>query len=117
LAVRVLAEYTAVALQELSKRSYPKRSLKLSRLKFSPQVENCNFTCFFFKPANGFFMTTPILKVDLHAANRSYGQHIIQAFVPEKKLEAFKAEMERVFGEGSCYVLSIRPVGGVQIDL
>ena len=40
-----------------------------------------------------------------------------QAFVPEKKLEAFKAEMERVFGEGSCYVLSIRPVGGVQIDL
>ena len=41
----------------------------------------------------------------------------IQAFVPEKKLEAFKAEMERVFGEGSCYVLSIRPVGGVQIDL
>ena len=25
--------------------------------------------------------------------------------------------MERVFGEGSCYVLSIRPVGGVQIDL
>ena len=41
----------------------------------------------------------------------------IQAFVPEKKLEAFKDEMERVFGEGSCYVLSIRPVGGVQIDL
>lgn len=41
----------------------------------------------------------------------------IQAFVPEKKLESFKAEMERVFGEGSCYVLSIRPVGGVQIDL
>ena len=41
----------------------------------------------------------------------------IQAFVPEKKLEAFKAEMERVFGKGSCYVLSIRPVGGVQIDL
>ena len=57
LAVRVLAEFTAVALQELSKRSYLKRSLKLSRLKW------------------------------------------------------------RVFGEGSCYVLSIRPVGGVQIDL
>lgn len=41
----------------------------------------------------------------------------IQAFVPEYKLDAFKSEMERVFGEDSCYVLSIRPVGGVQIEL
>lgn len=41
----------------------------------------------------------------------------IQAFVPVSKLDSFKAEMERVFGEGSCYVLSIRPVGGVQVAL
>lgn len=39
----------------------------------------------------------------------------IQAFVPESKLEAFRSEMEKVFGEGSCYVLSIRPVGGTEV--
>ena len=40
----------------------------------------------------------------------------IQAFVPGMKLRAFKSEMERVFGENTCHVLSIRPVGGVQIN-
>lgn len=40
----------------------------------------------------------------------------IQAFVPGLKLRAFKSEMERVFGAGTCHVLSIRPVGGVQIN-
>ena len=39
----------------------------------------------------------------------------IQAFVPNDCLEAYRAEMERIFGVNSCYVLSIRPVGGVQI--
>lgn len=39
----------------------------------------------------------------------------IQAFVPESKLEAFRSEMDRVFGEGSCYVLSIRPFGGTEV--
>ena len=39
----------------------------------------------------------------------------IQAFVPNGMLGEYKAEMEAVFGEGSCYVLSIRPVGGVEI--
>lgn len=39
----------------------------------------------------------------------------IQAFVPESRLEAFRSEMEKVFGEGSCYVLSIRPVGGTEV--
>ncbi|MBQ2775034.1 MAG: galactokinase [Clostridia bacterium] len=38
----------------------------------------------------------------------------IQAFVPNDKLDSYKALMEKVFGVGSCYVLSIRPVGGVE---
>ena len=39
----------------------------------------------------------------------------IQAFVPVKMLDAYKAEMDRIFGEGSCQVLRIRPVGGIRI--
>ena len=36
----------------------------------------------------------------------------IQAFVPDDMLDGFKAEMERVLGEGRCHVLSISPTGG-----
>lgn len=39
----------------------------------------------------------------------------IQAFVPNDILPTYKYEIEKVFGEGKCYVLSIRPVGGVEI--
>ncbi len=39
----------------------------------------------------------------------------IQAFVPVDMLAEFKRRMELVFGEGNCYVLSIRPVGGVNV--
>ena len=39
----------------------------------------------------------------------------IQAFVPEEKLVEYKKTLDKVFGEGSCQVLSIRPVGGVKI--
>lgn len=39
----------------------------------------------------------------------------VQAFVPNDMLEEFKARIEDVFGEGMCHVLSIRPVGGVEI--
>ena len=39
----------------------------------------------------------------------------IQAFVPLDLLDTYKSEIERVFGEGACYVLSIRPVGGTEI--
>lgn len=39
----------------------------------------------------------------------------IQAFVPTELLDDYKNAMESVFGEGSCYVLIIRPVGGVEI--
>ncbi len=41
----------------------------------------------------------------------------IQAFVPDDMLDRFSAEIEKVFGKGSCYVLSIRPVGGVMVSL
>lgn len=39
----------------------------------------------------------------------------IQAFVPYDMLDRFKSEMERVLGEGSCHVLTIRPVGGTRL--
>ncbi len=41
----------------------------------------------------------------------------IQAFVPNRKLESFKSGIEAVFGKGSCYVLNIRPYGGVKVTL
>ena len=40
-----------------------------------------------------------------------------QAFVPLDILDAFTTEMDRLLGEGSCHVLSVRPVGGTQIVL
>lgn len=39
----------------------------------------------------------------------------IQAFVPYAMLDEFRAKMERVFGEGNCFVLSVRPIGGVSL--
>ena len=41
----------------------------------------------------------------------------IQAFVPNDLLEEFKSGMESVLGESSCYVLSIRPQGGVEMEV
>lgn len=39
----------------------------------------------------------------------------IQAFVPAECLDEYKKTMDAVFGEGSCYVLIIRPVGGTRV--
>ena len=39
----------------------------------------------------------------------------IQAFVPEDRLAGFKSGIERVYGEGSCHILRIRPQGGCVI--
>ena len=36
----------------------------------------------------------------------------VQAFVPNDKLESFKAGMEALLGPGKCHVLHIRPQGG-----
>ena len=40
----------------------------------------------------------------------------IQAFVPNDKLALYKETLEGAFGKGSCYVLSIRPLGGAKIS-
>jgi len=39
----------------------------------------------------------------------------IQAFVPNDLLDEYKSKIESVFGEGNCYVLNVRPVGGTKI--
>jgi galactokinase len=39
----------------------------------------------------------------------------IQAFVPSERAAAYAEEMNRIFGEGSCHILRVRPVGGVEI--
>ena len=39
----------------------------------------------------------------------------IQAFVPLDLLETYRAAIEAVFGVGSCYVLRVRPFGGIQV--
>ena len=39
----------------------------------------------------------------------------IQAFVPNDLVEAYRQEMDRVFGKGACYVLQIRPYGGFEV--
>ncbi len=39
----------------------------------------------------------------------------IQAFVPTERVNEYSREMNRIFGDGSCYILKIRPMGGVEI--
>ena len=39
----------------------------------------------------------------------------IQAFVPGYLIADYVSEMERVFGAGCCYVLTVRPVGGYEL--
>jgi galactokinase len=41
----------------------------------------------------------------------------IQAFVPSYRAADYQAEMERVFGEKSCYILNVRPLGGTELTL
>lgn len=40
-----------------------------------------------------------------------------QAFVPMDRLEAFKAGINAALGDGACHVLSIRPQGGVELEV
>ena len=39
----------------------------------------------------------------------------IQAFVPTEMVKEYKDSMERIFGDGSCHQMKIRPVGGIEI--
>ena len=41
----------------------------------------------------------------------------IQAFVPTEDLQQFKMNLEKVFGTGSCHVLTVRDVGGAEVIL
>ena len=41
----------------------------------------------------------------------------VQAFVPFDILDHFVAGMDAVLGEGACHVLSIRPQGGVEMEV
>jgi galactokinase len=40
-----------------------------------------------------------------------------QAFVPMDRLEAFQAGINAALGDGACHVLSIRPQGGVELEV
>ena len=41
----------------------------------------------------------------------------VQAFVPNEILEFFRKGIDAVLGEGACHVLSIRPQGGVEMQM
>ena len=41
----------------------------------------------------------------------------VQAFVPFELLESFRAGIDAVLGQGACHVLSIRPQGGVEMEV
>ncbi|MEG2073790.1 MAG: galactokinase family protein [Angelakisella sp.] len=40
----------------------------------------------------------------------------IQAFVPNSMVDEYQDKMEQIFGAGSCYKLSVRPVGGYALE-
>ena len=49
-------------------------------------------------------------------ANRVHGGGFagtIQAFVPDALAEEYRQAIDHVFGDGSCHVMQIRPVGGI----
>ncbi len=39
----------------------------------------------------------------------------IQAFVPNKMVEAYREALDALFGEGSCHVLKVRKYGGIKV--
>ena len=41
----------------------------------------------------------------------------VQAFVPFELLDSFRAGIDGALGEGACHVLSIRPQGGVEMEV
>ncbi len=41
----------------------------------------------------------------------------IQAFVPFDLLDEFKNRIENTFGKGMCHILSVRPFGGLKIEI
>jgi Galactokinase len=41
----------------------------------------------------------------------------IQAFVPEDILDEYKKKIEKIFGDDSCHILSIRNAGGAKVEI
>ena len=41
----------------------------------------------------------------------------IQCFIPNELIDSYKEMIEKVFGQGSCYILKIRPVGGYELKI
>ena len=41
----------------------------------------------------------------------------VQAFVPFDLLDSFQAGIDAALGEGACHILSIRPQGGVEMEI
>ncbi len=41
----------------------------------------------------------------------------VQAFVPNDMLDTFQTGIDAVLGEGACHILSIRPYGGVELEV
>ncbi len=41
----------------------------------------------------------------------------VQAFLPTEDIASYRNFIESIFGEGSCYVLKIRPVGGYELKI
>ena len=72
-------------------------------------------------PANQAMSLTLALCDELLGDKGAYRVHgggfagTVQAFVPNEMLDEFKSGIEAVLGEGMCHVLSIRPVGGIEI--
>lgn len=53
-----------------------------------------------------------------HGVSRVHGGGFagtIQAFVKNDYVETYRAALDAVFGEGSCHVLKVRPVGGIKV--
>ena len=39
----------------------------------------------------------------------------MQAFVPEEDTETYRAGIDKVFGEGACMIMHVRPLGAIKI--
>ena len=68
----------------------------------------------------GLALTEQFFMGGIKAAARVHGGGFagtIQCFMPIEHLHNYKTMIEKVFGEGSCYILNIRPVGGCEVTL
>ena len=64
----------------------------------------------------GLMMSRRLLGED--AAVRVHGGGFagtIQAFVPIEKTGEYLGAMNALFGENSCYILRVRPFGGIEV--